>query len=369
MAKDYYDILGVSRSATEDEIKKAFRKKAHELHPDKSGGDESKFKELNEAYQVLSNKEKRGQYDQFGQTFEDARRQGGGPGAGAGFGGFGQGGFQGNVDMGDLGDIFGDMFGFGGGRARGRRRQSGADIQADLRLSFREAVFGVTKELSLYKEAVCDSCDGSGAEPGSKVSSCSTCKGSGQVQRVVNTVFGQMAQQSVCTTCDGQGSVPSQKCTTCGGDGKVKRDALIKVNVPAGIDDGETLRLQGQGEAGERGAGAGDLYLRIRVTPDTRYTRKGADILSEIHIGVASAALGTKVEVETLDGTVIMKVPAGTQSGKVFRLSDKGVPHLRKRGRGDHLVTLVVDTPRKLSGERKKLLKRLAELEGEEVEE
>jgi len=369
MAKDYYDILGVSRSASDDEIKKAFRKKAHELHPDKSGGDEAKFKEANAAYQVLSNKEKRGQYDQFGQTFDDARRQGGGPSTSSGFGGFGQGGFQGNVDMGDLGDIFGDMFGFGGGRSRRVQRHIGSDIQADLRLTFREAVFGVTKELSLYKEAVCEVCKGNGAEPGSKISSCSTCKGSGQVQRVVNSIFGQMAQASVCPTCDGQGSVASQKCRACGGDGKVKRDTVIKVNVPAGIDDGETLRLQGQGEAGERGAGAGDLYLRIQVTPDTRYTRKKADILSEVHLGIASAALGTKVDVETLDGPVVMKIPSGTQSGKVFRFGGKGIPHLRKRGRGDHLVTVIVDTPRKLSGERKKLLKRLAELEGEEVEE
>lgn len=369
MAKDYYNILGVSRTASGDELKKAFRKKAHELHPDKAGGDEAKFKELNEAYQVLSNQEKRGQYDQFGQTFDDARRQGGGSSTSSGFGGFGQqGGFQGNVDMGDLGDIFGDMFGFGGGRSRSRRRQGGSDIQADLQLTFREAVFGVTKEFSLFKAAVCETCDGNGAEPGSKITTCATCKGSGQVQRVVNSVFGQMAQAVVCTTCDGQGSVPSKKCKTCGGDGKLKRDTIIKVNVPAGIDDGETLRLQNQGEAGERGAGAGDLYLRIRVTPDVRYTRKAADILSEVHLGIASAALGTKVEIETLDGPVAMKIPAGTQSGKVFRLGDKGVPHLRKRGRGDHLVTVTVDTPRKLSGERKKLLKRLAELEGETVE-
>lgn len=370
MAKDYYDILGVSRSASDEEIKKAFRKKAHEFHPDKSHGDEVKFKEANEAYQVLSNKEKRGQYDQYGQTFEDARRQGGGPGAGAGFGGFGQqGGFQGNVDMGDLGDIFGDMFGFGGGRSRRTRKQSGADIQADLLLTFREAVFGVTKEFSLYKEATCEKCNGNGAEPGARVTTCSTCKGSGQVQRVVNSIFGQVAQAVVCSVCDGQGSIPTQKCKTCGGDGKLKRDTNIKVNVPAGIDDGETLRLQNQGEAGERGAGAGDLYLRIRITPDDRYKRKGADILSEVHLGLASAALGTKVEIETLDGPVSVKIPAGTQSGKVFRLGDKGVPHLRKRGRGDHLVSIIVETPRKLSGERKKLLKKLAELEGEEVEE
>ena len=370
MAKDYYDILGVSRSASEDEIKKAFRKKAHEVHPDKAGGDEAKFKEVNEAYQVLSNKEKRGQYDQYGQTFEDARRQGGGPGAGAGFGGFGgqAGGFQGNVDMGDLGDIFGDMFGFGGGRSRSRRRQGGSDIQADLRLNFRDAVFGATKELELFKEGVCERCNGNGAEPGAKVTTCSTCKGSGQVQRVVNSMFGQMAQTTVCPTCEGQGSVPSTKCSTCGGNGRVKREHRIKVDIPAGIDDGETLRLQGQGEAGERGAPAGDLYLRMHVQADPTFTRKGANILSEVHLGVASAALGTKVEVETLDGPVSMKIPAGTQSGKVFRLGDKGVPHLRKRGRGDHLVTIVVDTPRKLSGERKKLLKRLAELEGEEVE-
>lgn len=373
MAKDYYAILGISRSASAEEVKKAFRKKAHEFHPDKSHGDEAKFKEVNEAYQVLSNQEKRQQYDQYGQTFDDARRQGGGPGAGAGFGGFGgfgQGGFQGNVDMGDLGDMFGDLFGFGGGRSRrGTRQRGGADIQADIQLTFREAAFGVDKQFELLKEVVCDHCKGNGAEPGAKVDTCSTCKGQGQVQRVVNSMFGQMAQAVVCPTCDGQGSIPTQKCRVCGGDGRVRRETMIKVSVPAGIDDGERIRLTGQGEAGERGAAAGDLYLRIRVIPDARYERDGANLVSSVHITFSQAALGAKVEVETLDGVVTMKIPSGTQSGKVFRLKDKGIPHLRKRGRGDHLVTVVVDVPTKLSGKRKTLLKQLAEIEGSEIDE
>ncbi len=373
MAKDYYAILGISRSASAEEVKKAFRKKAHEFHPDKSHGDEAKFKEVNEAYQVLSNQEKRQQYDQYGQTFDDARRQGGGPGAGAGFGGFGgfgQGGFQGNVDMGDLGDMFGDLFGFGGGHSRRSTRQrGGADIQADIQLTFREAAFGVDKQFELLKEVVCDHCKGNGAEPGAKVETCSTCKGQGQVQRVVNSMFGQMAQAVVCPTCDGQGSIPTKKCRVCGGDGRVRRETMIKVSVPAGIDDGERIRLTGQGEAGERGAAAGDLYLRIRVIPDARYERDGANLVSTVHITFSQAALGAKVEVETLDGVVTMKIPSGTQSGKVFRLKDKGIPHLRKRGRGDHLVTVVVDVPTKLSGKRKALLKQLAEIEGSEIDE
>lgn len=369
MAKDYYELLGVSRSASDEEIKKAFRKKAHEFHPDKSHGDEAKFKEVNEAYQVLSNKEKRGQYDQFGQTFDDARRQGGGPGAGAGFGGFGQGGFsQGNVDMGDLGDIFGDLFGFGGGgRTRSRRSRAGKDIQADLHLTFREAVFGTQKSFELYKQAICEHCNGSGAEPGAKVNACSTCKGQGQVQQVMNSVFGQVAQTIICPACNGEGQVPSKKCSVCDGDGRVKREQVIKVTVPPGVDDGQTLRLGGQGEAGGRGGSAGDLHLRLRVQKDPNFSREGSDILTESHISMAQASLGTKVAVKTLEGDVEMKVPAGTQSGKVFRLRDKGVPHLQRRGRGDHLVTITVDIPTRLSGKKKSLLKQLAEIEGEEV--
>ncbi|PIS40877.1 MAG: molecular chaperone DnaJ [Candidatus Kerfeldbacteria bacterium CG08_land_8_20_14_0_20_43_14] len=372
MAKDYYDILGVSRSASEDEIKRAFRKKAHELHPDKAHGDEAKFKEANEAYQVLSNKEKKGQYDQFGQTFDQARRQGGaGPGGFGGFGDFSQGGGfqQGNVDFGDLGDIFGDIFGFGSGRSKRSRAKSGRDIQADLNLSFREAVFGIEKEINLYKQAVCEHCYGLGNEPGAKNETCPTCKGKGQVRQVVNSFFGQIAQTTVCPTCEGQGTISAQKCRVCSGTGRTRKDQTIKVSVPAGIDDGETLRLSGQGEAGEKSGHAGDLYLRIRVQSDSRFVRKGADIFSEVNISFPAAALGTKVEIETLDGSVSMKIQAGTQSGKIFRLNDKGVPFLRKRGRGDHLITVNVITPTRIHGKKKKLLEELAELDGENIEE
>ncbi|RJO59096.1 molecular chaperone DnaJ [Candidatus Parcubacteria bacterium] len=372
MAKDYYQILGVSKNATADEIKRAFRKKAHEHHPDKTHGNEERFKEVNEAYQVLSNPEKRSQYDQFGTTFDQARRQGGEPGGGfGGFGDFSQGGFQqGNVDFGDLGDIFGDIFGFGSsGRQRKRRARSGQDIQVDLPLTFREAVFGAEKSFELFKNSVCENCGGSGADPGSKMQTCSTCKGQGQVQRVVNSFFGQIAQTTVCPACEGQGQIPTAKCRNCRGSGRIKKTSVIKVSVPAGIDDGETLRLAGQGEASEKGGTPGDLYLRARVQPDPRFVRKGADIFSEVNIGFPAAALGTRIEVETLDGPVVMKIPAGTQSGKVFRLSDKGVPHLRKRGRGDHLVTVNVLTPTRLHGRQKKLLEELADLQGHGVDE
>ncbi|MFA6587907.1 MAG: molecular chaperone DnaJ [Patescibacteria group bacterium] len=368
MAKDYYDILGVSKSASEDEIKKAFRKKAHELHPDKAHGDEAKFKEANEAYQVLSNKEKRNQYDQYGQTFDQASRQGGAPAGG--FGGFDPSGFQqGNVDFGDLGDIFGDIFGFGGGRSKRSRAKGGRDIQADLNLSFREAVFGAEKSFEMYKSVICGHCSGTGAEPGSKMHTCQTCKGQGQVQRIVNSFFGQIAQNSICPTCEGAGQIPSQKCRQCNGNGRIKKNQVIKVSVPAGIDDGETLRLSNQGEAGEKGGSAGDLYLRIRVQPDSRFVRKNADILSQVDINFPAAALGTKLEIETIDGAISMKIPAGTQSGKVFRLKDKGIPYLRKRGRGDHLITVNVVTPTRLHGKKKKLLEELAEMEGDEISE
>ncbi len=370
MAKDYYKILGVEKGASQDEIKKAYRKLAHQYHPDKPGGDEAKFKEVNEAYQVLGNAQKRQQYDQFGQTFG----QGGAPGGG--FGGFswedfarasgGQGPFQGgqqNVefDFGDLGDVFGDLFGFGrSSRARrGGRASRGGDIQAEMTVTFHEAVFGADKIIELYKLITCPHCSGNGAEPGTKIETCKTCGGRGQVEQVQRTILGAMRSARVCPDCRGEGKIPSQKCRQCRGEGRVKQNEKIKIKIPAGISDGETIRLSGKGEAGARGATAGDLFIGVRVTPDPQFKREEDNILSNIDISFSQAALGTKIPITTLEGEVSLKIPAGTQSGKVFRLKDKGVPHLRSRGRGDHLVTVNVVTPTGLSRQQKKLFEEL----------
>ncbi len=371
MAKDYYNILGVSKDASPEDIKKAYRKMAHQYHPDKAGGDEAKFKEINEAYQVLGNEEKRQQYDRYGQTFEQASRQGGFGGGTGGFswedisrgtsgGPFGGGFGRQNVefDFGDLGDIFGDFFGFGrsSGSRRSRRARRGTDIQTEMEIDFREAVFGAEKIVELYKNIVCASCSGNGAEPGTKIETCKTCGGSGQVARVQQTILGTFQSVGVCPDCQGEGKKASKKCKACGGQGRFKATEKIKVKIPAGINEGETIRLAGKGEAGQRGAAAGDLYITMRVKPDEEFKREGDDILTEVNISFPQAALGDKIFVKTLDGEVILKIPAGTQSGKVFKLSGKGVPHLRSRGRGDHLVTVNVVTPTNLSRRQKELL-------------
>ena len=374
MAKDYYNILGVSKGASQDEIKKAYRTLAHQHHPDKAGGDEVKFKEINEAYQVLGNQEKRQQYDQYGQTFEQAQRQGGFGGAGfswedlartGGAGGpFGGGFRQQNVefDFGDLGDIFGDLFGFGRstGSRRSRRARQGQDIQTEMAVDFREAVFGTDKVVKLYKNVVCPHCAGNGAEPGTKIETCKTCGGSGQVVQVQRTILGSFQSVGVCPECQGEGKRASKKCRQCHGAGRVKDEEIIKVKIPAGMSEGETIRLSGKGEAGQHGASTGDLFITLRVKPDPQFKRDGDNIISEAEISFSQAALGAQVPVSTLDGEVMLKIPAGTQSGRVFRLESKGVPHLRSRGRGDHLMTVNVTTPIHLSRKQKELLEELA---------
>jgi len=369
MAKDLYEILGVSKSASQEEIKKAYRKLAHQYHPDKSTGDEAKFKEVNQAHQVLGNPEKRRQYDQFGSSFGQAgagpggmnwndfsRASGGGP-----FGG------QQNVefDMGDLGDVFGDLFGFGGGaRRRSRQQQSrGNDIQSEMTIEFKEAVFGTEKMFELYKNVVCKQCSGNGAEPGTKIENCATCGGQGRVEKPVQTALGTFRTAVTCTECQGEGKKILTKCKKCRGEGRVKESEKVKVKIPEGISDGDTIRLAGKGEAGVQGAGIGDLYITLRITPDANFKREGDDILSFFEISYSQAALGTKIPVKTVDGEVMLKIPAGMPSGKVFSLKEKGVPHLRSRGRGDQLVTVNVKIPSKLSRKQKKLLEELAESE------
>lgn len=350
--RDYYEILGVSKDASADEIKKAYRKLAVKHHPDKEGGDETKFKEASEAYEVLKDAQKRQRYDQFGH----AGVGGSGGGGGNPFEGFG--GFNGqnvHFDFGDggLGDIFGQFFGGGQQGQRGPRR--GRDVEAQIELTFEEAVFGVEEKITLDMDDECEHCKGSTVEPGHSMKTCPTCKGAGQQTRVMNTMFGAIQQAVTCETCGGKGKVPEKVCTVCHGRGTQRRKQTMTLKVPAGIDDGATIRLKEKGEAIGDGA-RGDLYVHIRVKAHKKFTREGDLILSEEHVSMVDATLGTEIDVETVDGTVRMKVPAGTQSGTDFKLSSHGVPHLRSDKRGAHIVSITVDIPTKLTKKQRELL-------------
>jgi molecular chaperone DnaJ len=363
MSKDYYKILGVEKTASADEVKKAFLKLAHQYHPDKNGGKDDKFKEINEAYQVIGNADKRKQYDQFGSAGPGAGGFGGGQGYG-GFGGFQNGGMNINMDdLGDLGEMFGgfgDIFGFGGGRSsRKRGPQRGQDIEAAMNIDFMEAIFGIEKEVTLKKKVVCSKCGGSGAEPGAKVEECSTCKGHGRVRRVQQTILGNIQTEVNCPDCGGEGKTVSQKCEACRGAGTVYDTVKFKVKIPAGVDNGGRIRVPGYGEAGEKGASSGDLYLEIRVKPSDKFERDDYDILTKKEITFTQAALGDKVEVETVHGPVELKIPEGTQSGTVFKLKNKGVPFTDGRTKGDHLVTVIIRTPKSLNKKQKEALKEL----------
>lgn len=354
--RDYYEVLGIDKSASDDEIKKAFRKLAVKYHPDKEGGDETKFKEANEAYEVLKDKQKRQRYDQFGHAGVGGAG-GGGYSGGNPFEGFG--GFNGqnvHFDFGDggLGDIFGQFFG-GGQQQRGPQR--GRDVETQISLSFEEAIFGVEKELELHMDDECSHCKGTTVEPGYSLKTCDTCKGAGQQTRIMNTMFGAIQQAVTCETCHGRGKVPEKQCSVCHGKGTERHRQTISLKVPAGIDDGATIRLKERGEA-MANAPKGDLYVHIRVKAHKKFTREGDLILSEEHVSMIDAALGTEIDVETVDGTVKMKVPSGTQSGTDFKLSGHGVPHLRSERRGAHIVSVVVDTPTKLSKKQKELLEQ-----------
>jgi molecular chaperone DnaJ len=361
MPKDYYDILGVSKGASADEIKSAFRKKAHEHHPDK-GGNAEKFKELNEAYQVLGNAEKRQRYDQFGSA---AFNQGGGGYGAGGFGGQGFSGFQNggmNFDFEDLGDMFGgfgDIFGFGGGRSGAKKSSRGRDLEMRVSLDFLEAAFGLEKELSFAKNVVCDRCHGNGAEPGAKVDNCTTCGGSGRITGVQRTILGNIQTQSICPSCGGEGKIYSQKCSKCEGSGVYNETIKLKVRIPAGINDGESIRLSGQGEAGHKGAPAGDLYLRVRVSEHKIFRREGYDIKTEETINIKQAILGDKIEIKTIHGPVRLKIPEGTQSGTIFKLKEKGIAKLNNRGLGDQYVKIIVNIPARLNKKQKQLLEDL----------
>lgn len=351
--RDYYEILGVGKEASADEIKKAFRKQAVEHHPDR-GGDEAKFKEANEAYEVLSNPEKRKRYDQFGHAgVGSSAASDGDP-----FGGFG-GGQNVHFDFGDLGlgDIFNSFF--GGGRAQNRPTR-GRDVETDVVISFEQAIFGTEAELNLVMDETCTHCKGKMAEPGHELKECETCKGSGQVVRMTRTVFGNIQQATVCPTCSGAGKVPEKVCTVCKGKGTERKNQQISLKIPAGIDDGATIRLREHGEAIARGE-KGDLYVNVKVKAHKDFTREGDLILSQQSIPMVDAALGCEMDVDTVDGPIRMRVPAGTQSGTDFKLSGHGVPHMRGTTRGAHIVTIQVETPTDLSKTQKELLEQFAE--------
>ena len=350
--RDYYEILGVSKSASADEIKKAYRRAAIESHPDR-GGDEAKFKEVNEAYEVLKDPGKRQRYDQFGHAGVGGNPTGGGYDFGSAH--------NVNFDFGDLGlgDIFNSFFG-GGPSAAKTQPGHGRDVETRIEVDFNDAVFGTEVDLNLNLEDVCPHCKGTTAEPGYQLKTCDTCNGSGQVVHVTRTVFGNIQQASICPVCKGSGKVPEKVCTVCHGKGTMPKAQTIKLKIPAGVDDGATIRLREHGEAAAGGK-KGDLYVNIRVKPHKKFTREGDLILSDEHIDMVVAAIGGEIDVDTVDGPVRMKIPAGTQSHSDFKLSGHGVPHLRGGSRGAHIVTILVDTPTKLNKQQQELLKEFSE--------
>lgn len=357
--KDYYATLGLEKGASDDEIKKAFRKLAIKYHPDKNQGDkeaESKFKEINEAYQVLSDPEKKATYDRYGTVDFD--------GSGYGTGGFGGFDFS---EMGGFGDIFESFFGGGGSGRRRNGPQRGSDLEYTVNLTFEEAVFGVEKEISIDRSENCETCKGSGAKEGTSKKTCPTCNGQGQVRVQRQTPLGSFVSTSTCNNCNGTGSVIEEPCTSCHGRGHVRKTRKIKVNIPAGVDTGNVMPLRGQGNHGTNDGPAGDLYVRINVASSKTFVRKGNDIYIDSHISMGKAALGTEITVATVDGDVKYTIPAGTQSGTLFRLKGKGVPRVNSSGRGDQYVKVIVDIPKNLNDKQKDALKAFMEACGENV--
>jgi len=363
-SKDYYEILGVSKDASDDELKKAYRKAAQKHHPDK-GGDEAKFKELNEAYQTLSDKHKRSQYDQFGSGFEQPSGQPGGgfygQGGFSGFGGQRAGqGFNINLDDLDLGDIFGSFFGGGAGRTGSRGPIAGDDISVNFDISFEEAFRGTEKEIEIYKREKCNRCHGNGAEPGTKIEACKTCNGSGQIRKTQQTLMGAFTQVADCPDCAGEGKRAQNPCNKCGGDGRVKEYKKIKIRIPAGIASGQTIEIEGGGEAGLKGGRNGNLYATINVSKHKDFERIGNDIKVIIPISFSQAALGDEIKLNTLHGYISFKIPTGVQSGKIFKVANFGMPYIHSNKVGNLLVELMVVTPKKLSKREKELFINLA---------
>jgi len=354
-SRDYYEVLGVPRSANADELKTAFRNLARKYHPDvnKEPTAEEKFKEINEAYAVLSDPEKRAAYDRYGA--EGLRGMGGMP----------------DFTTVDFSDLFEELFGFGGfGNNRSRRRNAprrGADLSYSLQLSFEEAVFGIDKEIEITRDEVCSTCRGSGAEPGTSRTRCQTCGGRGEVRQMRQTFLGSMVQVTTCPTCNGSGEVVSTPCHTCHGRGQERKTLRKVVSIPAGVDNGTQIRLAGEGQPGENLGPNGNLYLEVSVKPHQFFHRRDDNILLNLSINIAQAALGAEINVPTLDGTAKLTIPAGTQPGKVFSLKSKGVPHIRSSGRGDELVMIEVEVPTRLNAEQRKLFEELAHTLGSEV--
>lgn len=365
MARDYYDILGVDRNASQDEIKKAFRKKARQYHPDVNKDNpkeaEEKFKEANEAYEVLSDETKKAQYDQFGH---DAFKQGGGAGAGGFQGGFG--GFSGFGGGGGFDNIF-DMF-FGGGASAQQGPQKGNDLREDIDISFEDAAFGKSMDIEIHRHEECDHCHGTGGEPGTKVDTCPNCNGSGQEAVIQNTPFGRMQSVRTCSRCHGAGKIIEKTCSKCRGTGEMLVKRKIAIKIPPGVDNGSRLRVANEGEPGVLGGPKGDLYVYIYVRPHKEFERSGNDVVSRVNITFAQAALGATIQVNTLDGKVELKIPEGTQTGTTFRVKGKGIPYLRNPNqRGDQHIIVTVQTPKKLTDTQRELLLRFASESDEDV--
>ncbi len=355
---DYYEILGITKNASQDEIKKAFHRLAHKYHPDK-GGDEKKFKEINEAYQVLSDAQKRAQYDQFGTGFEN----------------MGQGGAEDfnwawqnqniNIDFEDLGDVFENLFSFGGSggrRATKKDVKKGKDIQVDIEISLEDTLRQTSKTITLEKLIVCHRCSGAGAEPGTKINECVMCRGQGQVHQVKKTILGSYTTFAVCPECKGEGTKPEKPCNVCKGEGRTKGREEIEINIPAGIDTNQVIKIEVRGDAGKKGGKAGDLYIKIFVKRHSVFTRKEDDLYVSEYIGYSQAVLGDEIEIPTLEGTkILLKVPQSTESGRILRISSKGIPHFGGYGRGNLYVELQINTPKKITREQKELLNKLRE--------
>ncbi len=357
--KDYYEVLGVQKNSSKDELKKAFHKLAHKYHPDKNKGDDKMFKEVNEAYQTLSDDGKRAQYDKFGP---DAANFGGGGGQGgfdqSGFGGFDFSGFQGQqgFDMGDLGDIFSDFF--GGQQRGGQRERRGRDISTEITISFADGVFGVVRRILIAKVSACDTCHGSGGKLGSKQVTCSSCNGKGQIRETKRSILGTFATTKVCDVCNGSGTVPSEMCTNCKGAGVKRKEEEIEVKVPAGIESGEMIRMTGMGEAVKNGT-AGDLYIKINVGSHPRFQRDRQNLNMDMEIKLSEALLGAEHLIDTLDGPVTIKIPEGITSGTQMRVREKGVPSARGGKRGDLMIHITIKIPSKLSKKAREAVEQL----------
>lgn len=358
MSKDYYEILGVNKSASKDEIKKAFYKLAHKYHPDKKEGNESKFKEVNEAYQVLSDDGKRSKYDQFGSGFENMG-SGGGQYQQGGFGGFDFSGFQnGNTefDFGNLNDIFSDFF--GGGMGGGRREQRrGRDISTEIQISFSDSIFGTDRKVLITKTSSCLTCHGSGAKTGTKMETCKTCNGQGKIRESKRTIFGNIANTRICDACLGTGEVPKEICETCRGKGVLRREEEVSIVIPAGIRDGEMIRMTGYGEAVSRGV-TGDLYVKVNVVPHPVFKRDGHNLVMNLNLKLSDALLGAEYPIETLDGEIKVTIPEGVSINEILRVRGKGVP-MSKNKRGDLLIKLNIKMPSKISRKSRELIEEL----------